>query len=149
MPLLLSNFTCCENYYKINMKTKKYIGIWMDHATAHLMEFTSDPIETKTIESKFTHQVKEESLRKSENIMHNKEQHQQSEYYKKLGEVIKNYDGVILFGPTNAKDELYNILKADHNFEKIKIEVKQADKMTENQQHAIVREYFLSEYKNN
>ena len=74
--------------------------------------------------------------------VHNKEQHQQSEFYKKLGEAIINYNEVILFGPTDAKAELHNILKADHRFAKIKIETKQADRMTENQQHAFVREYF-------
>lgn len=114
----------------------------MDHSSAHLMEFTTDPIETKTIASKFTHEEKEHSLDKSEHLMHNKEQHQQSEYYKKLGEAIKNYEEVILFGPTDAKVELFNILRADHRFEKTKIEIKQTDKMTENQQHAFVREHF-------
>src|ERR1035437_5359123 len=124
------------------MTAAKNLGIWMDHSSAHLMEFTTDPIETKTIESKFTHQVKENSLGKSENLMHNKEQHQQSEYYKKLGEIIKNYEEVILFGPTDAKVELLNVLRADHRFAKTKIEIKQADKMTENQQHAFVRDHF-------
>lgn len=124
------------------MTNAKNLGIWMDHSTAHLMEFTTPTIETKTIESKFTHDEKANSLEKSENLMHNKEQHQQSEYYKRLGEVIKKYEEVILFGPTSAKAELHNILKADHNFAKIKIEVKQTDKMTENQQHAFVKEYF-------
>ena len=124
------------------MTKAKNLGIWMDHSLANLMEFTTDPIQTKTIESKFTHQVKEHSLSKSENLMHNMEQHQQSEYYKKLGEVIRNYEEVILFGPTNAKVELFNILKADHRFGKIKIEVQQADKMTEHQQHAFVKEHF-------
>jgi len=128
------------------MATAKNLGIWMDHSSAHLMEFTTDPIETKTIASKFTHQIKEQTLGKSENLMHNKEQHEQSEYYKKLGEIIKDYEGVILFGPTDAKLELYNVLRADHLFGKIKIEVKQADKMTENQQHAFVREYFSKQY---
>ena len=74
--------------------------------------------------------------------MHNKEQHQQSEYYKNLGDKIINYEEVILFGPTDAKVELFNILKADHRFENIKIVVKPADKMTENQQHAFVRDHF-------
>jgi len=106
------------------------------------MEFTADPIQTDTVASKFTHEAKEQSLGKSEHLMHNKEQHQQSEYYKKLGEVIKNYEEVILFGPTDAKLELLNLLRADHNFEKIKIEIKPADKMTENQEHAFVREHF-------
>jgi hypothetical protein len=124
------------------MVAAKSLGIWMDHSSAHLIEFTTDPMETKIIESEFTHETKEQSLGKSENLMHNKEQHQQSEYYKKLGEIIKNYEEVILFGPTKAKVELYNTLKADHLFAKIKIEVKPADKMTKNQEHAFVRQYF-------
>ena len=114
----------------------------MDHSSAHLMEFTTDPIETKNIESEFTHQVKEDSLNKSEKLMHNKEQHLQSEYYKKLGDMIRNYEEVVLFGPTDAKIELLNTLSSDHQFAKTKIEVKQTDKMTESQQHAFVREYF-------
>lgn len=124
------------------MSTAKNLGIWMDHSSAHLMEFTTDPIETKTLDSKFTHEAKEQGFGKSENLMHNKEQHQQSEYYKKLGEIIKNYEEVILFGPTNVKAELFNILRANHLFEKIKITVIQADKMTENQEHAFVKEHF-------
>ena len=124
------------------MSTVKNLGIWMDHASAHLIEFTTEPLLTKTIESEFTHGAKEKSMEKSENLMHNKEQHQQSEYYAKLGEVIKNYDEVILFGPTSAKIELFNTLKKDRHFANIKIEVKPADKMTENQEHAFVREHF-------
>lgn len=127
------------------MTKAKYLGIWMDHSVAHLMECTTNPIETKAIESKFTHQVKEHSLSKSEKLMHNKEQHQQSEYYKLLGESIKNYEEVVLFGPTDAKVELFNFLRADRHFAKTKIEIRQADKMTENQQHAFVKEYFLGQ----
>lgn len=124
------------------MTTTKNLGIWMDHANAHLIAFTTDPIETTVITSPFTHQAKEESLGRSENLMHNKEQQQQSGYYKKLGEVIRNYDAVLLFGPTDAKSELYNLLKEDHRFADIKIEVAQADKMTEPQEHAFVKAYF-------
>ena len=123
------------------MTTANCLGIWMDHSSAHLMEFTTD-IKTNIIESKFNHQEKEHSLSKSENLMHNKEQHQQSEYYKKLGDIIINYKEVLLFGPTDAKVELFNMLKANHLFSNIKIVVKQADKMTEHQQHAFVREHF-------
>ena len=46
--------------------------------------------------------------------MHNKEQQQQTAYFKQLADVIKNYDAVVLFGPTDAKAQLYNILKADN-----------------------------------
>ncbi|WP_435353059.1 hypothetical protein [Emticicia sp. SJ17W-69] len=124
------------------MTKVKYLGIWMDHSTAYLMGFSTNPIETKIIKSNFSHEEKELSMTKGENRMHNKEQQQQAAYYKELGEAIINYEEVVLFGPTDAKVELLNILKANHHFDKIKIEVKQTDKMTENQQHAFVREYF-------
>ena len=61
----------------------------MDHASAHLMEFSRDLHSSKTIESEFTHEAKVHSIGKSEHGMHNKEQHQQADYYKKLGDVIK------------------------------------------------------------
>jgi len=127
------------------MESEKKLGIWMDHSHANLIEYKTEKIEEieeKVITSNFTHQEKEKSLSKSESLMHNKEQQRQAEFYKKLGEVVKNYTDVILFGPTDAKVELFNNLRADHNFAKIKIEVMQKDKMTENQQHAFVREYF-------
>jgi nitrogenase subunit NifH len=124
------------------MKTTKHLGIWMDHSSAHLMDATSEPIVSKKIESEFTRQEKERTLDKGEHMMHNAEQQKQHAYYKKLGDAIKNYDQVVVFGPTKAKDELMNILKADRHFENIKIEVKHADKMTENQQHAFVKDYF-------
>jgi len=124
------------------MTVSKRLGIWMDHSNAHLMEFTSDPIKTTNIDSKFTHEEKVLAQDKSEGLMHHKEQQEQSAYYKRLGETISHYDEVLLFGPTDAKVELFNILKADHLFNHIKINVKQADKMTEHQQHAFVKENF-------
>ena len=124
------------------MKTKQ-MGICMDHATANLMELTSGDMETKTINSKFTHEQKEDTLHKGEKVMHHKEQHVLLGYYKEIAAVIKNYEEVLIFGPTDAKSELLNLLKADHHFDKINIETKQADKMTENQQHAFVKEYFF------
>ena len=60
-----------------------------------------------------------------------------------------NFDEVVLFGPTNAKAELLNVLKADHRFENIKIEVQQADKMSDKQQQAFVKEYFSKTSKSN
>lgn len=124
------------------VKAAKCLGIWMDHQVANLMEFTEDPIVTTIVHSKFTHEAKELAIGRSENLMHKKEQNEQTDYYWGLGDIIMDYDHIILFGPTDAKLELYNTLKADHRFGKIKIEVRQADKMTENQQHAYVRGYF-------
>ncbi len=124
------------------MTTTNCLGIFMDHEHAHFIEFTTDPIETKTLDSKFTNEVKEESIHNGEKLMHQKERHEESEYYKQIGEVIKHYTQVILFGPTEAKTELFNVLRANHLFDKIRIEVKPADKMTDNQQHAFVKKHF-------
>jgi len=124
------------------MHTLKQAGIWMDHSKAHVIEFNNASADSLTIDTEFTHQEKEQSLSKSENIMHNKEQQKQGEYYKKIGEIIKGYDDVILFGPTDAKQELYNLIKDDQQFSKIKIEVQQSDKLTENQEQAFVRDHF-------
>jgi hypothetical protein len=122
------------------METAKNIGIWMDHSIAHLMEPTKEEMVAIDIRSE-SENVKNGSG-KSENLMHNKEQHLQSGYYKKITQAIKGYDSVLLFGPTTAKYELLNLLKADHQFEKVKINVKHADKMTENQQKAFVKAHF-------
>jgi stalled ribosome rescue protein Dom34 len=124
------------------MKTRKRLGIWMDHSIAHLMEFTNKHFEIKTIESKLHDDVKEETLPKSESLMHNKKKRLLLDYYKKLSEAIKDYEQVILFGPTNAKIEFFDIISEDIRFLKIKFEIKNTDKMTQNQQHAFVKEYF-------
>ena len=123
-------------------KTTACIGIWMDHSKAHLIEFITPPVQTKALESKFANEQKLHSLGKSENVNHNKEQHQRHEFYKNLINVIRNYDEVVLFGPTDAKVELFNILVADQRFNKIKIEVRQADNMSDPEQHAFVRKHF-------
>ena len=124
------------------MEKIKHLGIWMDHSNAFLMELANDTIVTNNIVSESAHQEKEFNLYKSEKLIHTKEQHQQSSYYKKLSDIIKDYQEVVLFGPTDAKSELLNLLKADHLFDNIKIEAIDSDKMTENQMQAFVREYF-------
>jgi hypothetical protein len=124
------------------MKRRKRLGIWMDHSIAHLMEFTNKHFEIKTIESKLTNELKIENLSKIESITPNKKKRLLLDYYKKLSEAIKDYEQVILFGPTDAKIEFFDLLSEDIRFLKIKFEIKNTDKMTENQQQAFVQEYF-------
>lgn len=127
------------------MTIVKQLGIWLDHAAAHLIPYTGNTLETEILESEFTYEAKQRSLHKGESQMHQKEQQQQGVYYKKIGEVIKNYNEVVLFGPTDAKIELLNMLRANHHFDQIKMETQQTDNMTHNQEHAFVREYFLKQ----
>jgi stalled ribosome rescue protein Dom34 len=123
------------------MKTPKRTGIYMDHANAYLITFPAELMEEE-ITSAFTHEEKVSSLSKSEHLMHNKEQHEQSAYYKKLGDAIRNYDEVLLFGPTEAKSELLNLLKTDHLFNNIKIALENTDKLNDQEQQEFVNAYF-------
>lgn len=125
------------------MSTVHKVGIWLDHSAAHIVEYSGDALETMVISSKFTPEVRSESLHKGESTMHNKEQLHIMSYYKALEEVIKKYDEVVLFGPTHAKDELMNLLRKDHTFDHIQIHLEQTDKMAESEIHAYVRDYFL------
>lgn len=124
------------------MKNIKQLGIWMDHSNAYLMELTNDTIVANNIVSELADPEAEFNFYKGEKLIHKKEQYLQLSYYKKLGETIKKYQEVVLFGPTDAKNELLNLLRNDHLFENIKIEVMNSDKMTDSQMQTFVREYF-------
>lgn len=124
------------------MKSAKQLGIWMDHATAHLIELSNGTIVSNTVGSEPELEEGQEIVNKDESHTLNKEQGHLSAYYKKLSNVILDYDEVILFGPTDAKNELLNLVKDNHVFEKINIETKSADNMTENERITFVEDYF-------
>jgi hypothetical protein len=123
------------------MNNIKQLGIWMDHSNAHLMELTNGIIVHRVV-SELTNNETEFNFYKGEKLIHKKEQHLQLNYYKKIGDFIKKYQDVVLFGPTDAKNELLNLIKTDHLFEGIKIEVKNSDKMTVDQMQTFVIDYF-------
>lgn len=124
----------------MNESTKK-LGIWMDHTIAHLYEIKNKSITSNTLESIFL-QSEKQNFGRDESLKQNTEQNQNLDFYKRLGEVIKGYGEVLLFGPTNAKKELHNILKEDALFNHIKFELETTDNLTENQMHAFVKEHF-------
>ena len=123
------------------MNNIRKLGIWMDHSNAYLMELANDIIVQRVVSELSNHET-EFNFYKGEKLIHKKEQHLQLSYYKKIGDIIKKYQEVVLFGPTDAKNELLNQIKTDHLFEDIKIEVKNSDKMTEDQMKTFVRDYF-------
>lgn len=124
------------------MKDIKQLGIWMDHSKAFLLEIANDKFETSSVVSELSDPEAEFNIYKGEKLINKKERHLQLSYYKKVGQIIKNYQEVVLFGPTDAKSELLNLLRTDHLFDDIKIDVANSDKMTESQMQTFVREYF-------
>lgn len=122
------------------MKTKN-LGIWMDHSSANLIDLIVKK-NNRSIVSLFTTDTKEEALKRSENLMHNKENQMHEAYYEKIAAQILSYDHIVLFGPTHAKTELHNYLNKDLHFKDIQIDIAPADKMTDNQKNAFVKNHF-------
>ncbi len=119
------------------------IGIWMDHAHARFMEYLPENMEAKEVTiPNIQHHNNNHGTDQNESMVQNKEQRDQHHFYQEIGEKIKEYNEVLLFGPTDAKTELHHLLQSDHHFDKIKFEIRQADKMTENQEISFVKEYF-------
>ncbi len=124
------------------METENKLGIWLDHQSAKVITYSPETMETFSINSAITNELKQQSLNKSEHGIHNKEQQFQANFFKELADIIIHFSEVVLFGPTTAKNELFNMLQSDKNFEAIQISTENADKLDEPQQHAFVREYF-------
>lgn len=123
------------------MEAIKNLGIWMDHSSANLIDLNTRENDC-TLVSKFDFATKEKALNKSESLMYNKEQQMHESYYKEVSDKILGYEHVLLFGPTNAKTELHNYLKKDLHFKDIKIDVESADKMTDKEKYAFVKNHF-------
>lgn len=124
------------------MKSLKQLGIWMDHSIAYIIDLSNDKLVKKTLKIAPAFLGPLENLRLNESLKNNKEQNHLFEFYKRLSDIIKDFDEVLLYGPTHAKSELFNRLKEDIHFDGIKIKVQPADKMTDNQQEAFVKKHF-------
>ncbi len=122
-------------------KSRKRLGVWLDHTKAQIIEEKNNSFTSYAMES-LSIQGEKQNFGMDESLKHNTEQDQLSDFFKRLSEVLKGYTEVLLFGPTNAKTELFNLLKEDSPFNNIKIDVETTDNLTENQMHAYVKGHF-------
>lgn len=132
---------------------EKKIGVWLDHHHAHFIEVNGEDVITQTIESGFTRHEREvgegatgsrfgQHSTNNENNRNNRIQNELKGYYKLITDRLAGYDHVLLFGPTTAKNELYNYINERKSFANKRIEIKNSDKLTENQLKAVVRNHF-------
>jgi len=124
------------------MTSKNKLGIWMDYSEAHIIADERQDSEAAFIYNTFKHEYMEYAVIKGEELMYQKIQQHLAAYYKKICDVIILYKEVLLFGPTDAKTELLNIVNADLRFENIKVEIQTSDKMTEIQKQTFVQSLF-------
>jgi hypothetical protein len=127
---------------QMNQSTKQ-LGICMDRSHALLMELENNHIisrnivsglnETDKVDIQDTHFL---------GFQWSEKQHLQKVYFTEISDIIKHYQQVVLFGPTDAKDELYKLVEANRQFHNIKIKLANTDRMTEVQMHEFVKEYY-------
>jgi Lhr-like helicase len=120
----------------------KKIAVYMDHFAANILEYTDAAKIVKIIKSGFNKDQKEKILQSGESLLYHKEQNLQKEFYAKLRAELLNYESVLLFGATNAKTELLNILQIDAKFLNVEFTLKNTDKLTDKEQVNFVNDCF-------
>ena len=125
------------------MEKIKRLGIYIDYENAFLMELINNLIVSRDIKFEVNEKTDIENSGIQPIIIHkDEEEHLKMAYYVELGDIISNYHEVVLFGPNIVKNELFNLLKFDHNFETIKIKIGSNDVMNIAEMHAYVKEYY-------
>lgn len=128
------------------MKTTKKLGIYIDYTNVLLMELINKMIVSRNIKFEGNEKIQKHSKNKLSmpiSVSHeNHESHLQSAYIIEISDIISNYNQVVLFGPNETKNELFDLLEFDHNFDHIKIENVNTGKMNEIQTHDFVKEYY-------
>jgi len=124
------------------MKATKRVGIWMNHSLARVMEYSVEDHKVKILESDIKGLDNQEGVQHSESLLHHKENQNIKAFYKDIIAILKDYDEIVLFGPTEAKTELYNLIREDHKYDHLKIQTKPADKMSPAEEHAFVVNHF-------
>lgn len=120
----------------------KQLAIFMDDASAYLMELYNHMIVSRNIV--FKSKDNEEFIQYNYSVPSDGSEnpHHQLAYYNELGDIIKNYQEVVIFGPAKTKDNLYEMLETKHQYKDIKIKIINTDKMSDIQIHKFVLDYY-------
>lgn len=113
----------------------------MDHSAAHLIAFSIDKKDIHTI-SRDDFDGKMDAKEHGEKHANSKKRNLQEAFYKRVWSIAKDYREVVIFGPTDAKAEFFNQIRANHANDSVKISIRSADKMSHDDMHHFVYKYF-------
>lgn len=94
----------------------------MDHSNAFIVKLTDSGHLPKIIASGFEIQAKKKMPNQSEKARLSNLQRKKRTYHKSIAAALTESDEVFLFGPTDAKRELFKMLRNNGNFDTIPIE---------------------------
>ena len=114
----------------------------MDHSNAFIIPFSDLVQMPQTITSGFTVQDKGKAPGRNKSQMLSLQQREKSAYHKNIAAAIQQSDEVFLFGPTDAKNDLFKMLREDRNFDSIPIEFYNSYRVTGSEEFAISENCF-------
>lgn len=132
----------------------KRTGVWLDHSKAKLIILHEGAVQITTVHSPYVRHLRIRGQKSDtsvyqnlfgsnrENTKHHIKQNELHSFYKDLESRLEDCDEILLFGPTEAKNELHNCLVKNKKFTGKTMAVKNAAYMTEHQMVAFVRKFF-------
>jgi len=128
---------------------KSAAGLWIDHRQASIIMLSAGGEKTEHITSDIEKDVRFSGGSRFDGPGTSLEEDQQdrrfgnqlSQYYDKVITVVREADAILIFGPGEAKGELQQRLEREELGGRI-VGVETADKMTDRQIAAKVRQYF-------
>jgi hypothetical protein len=123
------------------MRTNEKLAVWIDHSIARLIPYSAD---VKTVTTIVCENARGNHARfnKNEADTVNRIRQQQSAFYEEIASTIQGYSEILLFGPANAKLELFNVISDNPSIEEIRISIKSVAQMSENEMHIYVKDHF-------
>jgi stalled ribosome rescue protein Dom34 len=127
-------------------------GVWIDHREAMIVFVSKQGLETKKIASNVEKQLgrfegarstqpQEAQRIPTENSQKRDFMNSLQQYYDRVFKEIVNVEGVLIFGPGAAKNEFKKRIEKNWSQDRLLV-LETADKMTDNQIAAKVREFF-------
>ncbi len=129
------------------------LGIWLDCEKAFVISVSEDDYRTEWVHSNVENRVRYDGETKSSSRLGGmfvnpsrkrmeRRKHQLREYFASLTPKIRGSEAILLFGPADTAKHLFKEIRQMKGFRDIPVRVEKADKMTENQMIARVREYY-------
>lgn len=143
----------CNKYRGERMKG--YVGIWIDREKAFVVSIAQNKDAIARIESNVEGHVRLAGGSRSatlygpqdvasERKIEDRRRHHLRRYYQKIVKAIGGAEEIVIFGPGKAKIELEKEIGKTRQLASRVVGVLPADKMTERQIKAKVREFFVS-----
>jgi hypothetical protein len=129
---------------------KASIGVWIDKSQARIISPT-EILETIPSEMEIRPRYEGESKEYGrfgnqymtlEKSKQKRLKHQEHVYLKNIFNAVKSFEQILIFGPASMKKHLQKHLEEEHLTRGKVIDVVTAEKMTDNQLIAFVREYY-------